>query len=66
LEGAKIISEFLQGNISSLWKLKLSGEPMEGEKGDTRNKGKGEGKIRENPGSRRATPDPSSSPSWPL
>uniref|UniRef100_A0A8C0W753 Leucine-rich repeat-containing protein 74A n=1 Tax=Castor canadensis TaxID=51338 RepID=A0A8C0W753_CASCN len=25
LEGAKIISEFLQGNISSLWKLKLSG-----------------------------------------
>uniref|UniRef100_G1TMY2 Leucine rich repeat containing 74A n=1 Tax=Oryctolagus cuniculus TaxID=9986 RepID=G1TMY2_RABIT len=30
LEGAKIISEFLQRNASSLWKLKLSGEPWEG------------------------------------
>ena len=31
LEGARIISDFLQENNSSLWKLKLSGEPIAGE-----------------------------------
>lgn len=31
IDGARIISDFLQENNSSLWKLKLSGEPTGGE-----------------------------------
>ena len=38
LEGARILSEFLQNNTSSLFSLQLSGEPMKGFPGDTSGK----------------------------
>lgn len=48
MKGARIISEFLQRNTSSLWNLQLSGEPMEGV-GEDKGMKRREGKSRENP-----------------